>query len=105
MHPKSLDIEEINWEVIAFSDSDFAGDKETRIRVASFILYLLGTPISWRSKGMKVVTLSSSETEYIAMSETAKEVEFVYQVLVSMGMKVKLPIVISVDNFGAIFMG
>ena len=47
---------------------------------------------------------SSSEAEYIALSEAAKEVKFVYQLLQSMGVQVKLPIVIRVDNIGAIFM-
>ncbi len=50
------------------------------------------------------MTLSSSEAEYVALSEAAKEVKFVYQLLVSMDMKVKLPIVVHVDNLGAVFM-
>ena len=91
------------WIIVAYSDSDFGGDKETRISVAGFILYLMGVPISWRSKGQKSVTLSSSEAEYVALSEAAKEIKFVYQLLIGMGMKVKLPIVVRVDNLGAIF--
>ena len=92
------------WIIVAFSDSDFGGDKETRISIAGFILYLMGVPISWRSKGMKSVTLSSSEAEYVALSEAAREIKFVYQLLTGMGMKVKLPITVRVDNLGAIFM-
>ena len=53
---------------------------------------------------MKVVAQSSTEAEYIALSETAKAVKFVYQVLVSLGIKVKLPIIVRVYNLGAIFM-
>ena len=64
----------------------------------------MGVPISWRSKGQKSVTLSSSEAEYVALSEAAKEVKFAYQLLVSMDMKVKLPVVDHVDNLGAVFM-
>ena len=96
---------EDKWELVAFSDSDYAGDAETRISIAGFILYLCGAPISWRSKGQKGVTLSSSEAEFVALSEAAKEVKFVYQVISSMGIKVKLPIVVRVDNVGAIFIG
>ena len=88
------DLEELIWNVVAYSDSDYAGDKESRLSVAGFVLYLMGVPISWRSKGMKVVAQSSTEAEYIALSETAKEVKFVYQVLVSLGIKVKLPIIV-----------
>ena len=80
------------------SDSDLAGDKETRISVAGYILYLMEVPISWKSKSQKSVILSSNEAEFMAMSEAAKEVKFVYQVLKSMGIPVRLPIIIQVDN-------
>ena len=92
------------WIVVAFSDSDFGGDKETRISVAGFIVYFMGVPISWKSKGQKTVALSSSEAEYVALSEAAKEIKFIYQVLISIGFKVKLPIIVYVDNLGTIFM-
>ena len=94
----------MEWTIIAFSDSDYAGDPETRVSIAGFLLYFMGVPISWKSKGMKSVTLSSTEAEFVALSEAAKEVRFVYQVLESVGIKVKLPIVVRVDNIGAIFM-
>jgi hypothetical protein len=93
-----------SWTIVVYSDSDFAGDKETRVSIAGFVIYLMGVPICWKSKGMKSVTLSSSEAEYVALAEAAKEVKFVYQVLLSMGMKIKLPIIVRVDNVGAIFM-
>ena len=41
------------WDIIAFSDSDYAGDSETSISIAGFILYLMGIPISWKSKGQR----------------------------------------------------
>jgi Reverse transcriptase (RNA-dependent DNA polymerase) len=93
------------WNIVAYSDSDFAGDNETRISIAGFILYLMGVPISWKSKGQKSVTLSSSEAEFVALSEAAKEIKFVFQVLQSMGIRVTLPIIVRVDNIGAIFIG
>jgi len=49
------------------------------------------------------VTLSSSEAELIALTETAKEVKFVAQLLMSLDIKVEMPIIIKVDNQGAIF--
>ncbi len=82
-----------------FCESNYAGDSKTCVNIASFVIYLLRVPISWKSKGMKLVTLSSSEAEYVALSEAAKEIKFVYQI--SMGMKVETPIVVRVDNVGA----
>jgi hypothetical protein len=63
---------------------------------------LLGASICWRSKGQKGVTLSSSEAEYVAMSEAVKEIRFIYFLLKGMGVDVKLPIVFRCNNVGAI---
>ena len=49
------------------------------------------------------VTLSSTEAEWIALSEAAKEIIFVLQLLESLGIKVNLPITVHVDNTGAMF--
>jgi hypothetical protein len=86
------------------ADSEFCGDKETRISVYGFILYFCGVPISWRSKMGRSVTLSSTEAEYVGVSELAKEILFVKQVLEEMGIELEYPIVIEVDNVGAIYM-
>jgi Reverse transcriptase (RNA-dependent DNA polymerase) len=93
-----------NWNLVTYCDSDCAGDAETRISVTGFIIYLLGVPSCWRSKGQKSVTLSSSEAEYIAISEAVKEIRFIYYLLDSIGIKVELPIVVRCDNVGANFM-
>jgi hypothetical protein len=92
------------WDLVSYSDSDWAGNPESRISVTGFIIYLLGAPICWRSKGQKGVTLSSSEAEYVAMLEAVKEICFIYFLLKGMGVDVKLPIVVRCDNVGAIFM-
>ena len=92
------------WSVNVYSDSDWAGDKDTRLSVTGFVIFLMGSPIMWRSRAQRSVSLSSTEAEYYALSEAAKEVKFVAQVLITMGLEVKLPIVVRVDNVGAIFM-
>ena len=92
------------WDLVYYSDSDWAGDPETRISITGFVIYLLRAPICWRSRGLKGVTLSSSEAEYVAMLETVKEIRFVYYLLKGMGVDVKLLIIFRSDNAGAIFM-
>ena len=87
-----------------YTDSDYAGDKSTRISVTGYILFFMGVPIIWKSKSQRSITLSSLEAEYVALSEAAKEIKFVYQLLLSIGIKVKLPIIVRVDNIRAIFM-
>ena len=98
------ELENEEWDMVSYSDSDWAGNPDSRISVTGFVIYLLGAPICWRSKGQKGVTLSSSEAEYVAMSEAVKEIRFIYYLLSGMGVQIKIPIVVRCDNIGAIFM-
>ena len=92
------------WVLKALSDSDFASDKETRISVFGDVIYFCGIPIAWRSKGMKSVVLSTTEAEYMALSEVVKELKFIVQLLQTMNITVELPITVYVDNVGAIWL-
>ena len=92
------------WVLKALSDSDFASDKETRISVFGYSIYFCGIPIAWRSKGMKSVVLSTTEAEYMALSEVVKELKFIVQLLQTMNITVELPITVYVDNVGAIWL-
>ena len=92
------------WALKALSDSDFASDKETRISIFGFIIYFCGIPIAWRSKGMKSVVLSTTEAEYMALSEVVKELKFIVQLLQTMNVEVEFPITVHVDNVGAIWL-
>jgi hypothetical protein len=70
-----------NWILHVFCDSDWAGDSEKRISVTGFIVYLMNVQVCWRSKAQRGVTLSSSEVEYVAMSEAVKKIKFIYYLL------------------------
>ena len=50
------------------------------------------------------MSLSSSEAEWIALSEAVKEILFVSQLMDKLGLNVKKPIKVFVDNMGAVFM-
>ena len=58
------------------------------------IVYLNDTPIGWNSKKMTGVTLSSTEAEYVSMSEGMKDLKFVYMCLKYLKMKVNLPMLV-----------
>ena len=92
------------WVLKELSDSDFASDKETRISVYGYVIYFCGIPIAWRSKGMKSVVLSTTEAEYMALSEVVKDLKFIVLLLQTMNITVELPITVHVDNVGAIWL-
>jgi len=95
---------EKEWIVEAYSDSDFAGDKDERKSVTGFIILVAGVPISWKSKSQPNVTLSSTEAEYVALCETVREVKFVTQLLETLKIDYQKPVKVNVDNIGAVFL-
>ena len=62
--------------------------------------FICGVPVAWKSKSMKSVVLSTTEAEYVAVSDVVKEIKFLYQMRRSMEIKVPLPIKVQVDNVG-----
>ena len=56
-----------------FVDSDYAGCLDTRKSLTGYIFTAFGTAISWKANLQKVVALSTTEAEYIALTEAIKE--------------------------------
>ena len=56
-----------------YVDADFAGDIDSRKSTTEFVFTLGGTAISWASNLLKIVTLSTTEVEYVAATEAGKE--------------------------------
>jgi hypothetical protein len=87
--------------ISGFCDADWAGDTLTRKSTSGYVLLMGGGPIAWQSRRQRIVALSSVESEYIAVSECGREVDFVLQLLHSLSIPVQLPITISIDSTGA----
>jgi hypothetical protein len=89
-----------------FSDSDYAGDRETRFIVYGYIVYFCGAPISWKSKSSKKITLSSTEAENFTASETARELMLLHGLFSRMGLlnELEKPFTLRMDNTGAIYL-
>ena len=58
--------------VTVLSDSDFAADLKDRHSQSGSCTYLNNNLISWSSRKQTCVSLSSTESEYVAMAESAK---------------------------------
>jgi hypothetical protein len=50
-----------------------AGDKDSRKSTTRYVLTVGGITISWILKLQKVVSLSTTEAEYVAATEASKE--------------------------------
>jgi hypothetical protein len=87
-----------------YSDSEFAGYRDKSS--FGFNKYLCGAPISWKSKAYHSAILLSTEAEYYAGSEAAKEMIFIKSILDTLGEEEKLHLHMSLhmDNTGAIYL-
>lgn len=84
-------------------DSDWAGDIVDRKSTSGYIIRLYGNVIFWKSRKQKSVTKSSTEAEYVALSEALSEVTFIRGLLNEVfKIKFDAPIKIYEDNSGAV---
>lgn len=89
-------------DLIGYADADWAADIDTRKSCTGYIFKLSGGAISWRSTKQKIVALSSTEAEYIALAATVQEAIWLTQLSEELGVKSKDPITIFCDNQSAI---
>lgn len=83
-----------------FCDSDWAGCNISRKSTTGFVVKCGMGSISWKSTKQSTVTRSSSEAEYIAAGEIAKEVQYFYDMAPQMGLTSRC-IPVGIDNRAA----
>ena len=88
-----------------YVDANYAGDKHTSKSTTGYVFMFNGGLVSWCSKRQATITLSSTEAEYIALCQAAREAAWLRQLMVELGIYEGQPITINKDNQGAIALG
>jgi len=88
--------------LVGFSDSDLAGDIDTRKSTTGVVFFLGNNIITWQSQKQKVVALSSCEAEYIAGTTAACQGVWLARLLGELKGKQEGAIKINIDNESAI---
>ncbi|RYR09971.1 hypothetical protein Ahy_B05g078415 isoform B [Arachis hypogaea] len=88
--------------LVGYTDSDWAGDIETRKSTSGFVFHLGSGAISWSSKKQPVVALSTAEAEYIAAASCATQAVWLRRILEELNEKQSTPTTIFCDNKSAI---
>jgi hypothetical protein len=59
--------------VAGYVDSDYAGDLDRRRSTTGYVFTCGGGPVSWKATLQVATTLSTTEAEYMALTEASKE--------------------------------
>jgi hypothetical protein len=63
------------------------GDKDSRRSTTGYVFTIGGTKVSWILKLQKVVSLSTTEAEYVATTEASKEMIWLQRFMEELGKK------------------
>jgi hypothetical protein len=85
-----------------YTDNDFAGSLDDRKITSGHVFHLGMNLISWASKKQPIVSISSTEVEYVIATSTSCQVEWLRRILNDMSHTEKEPTPIFCDNTSTI---
>jgi hypothetical protein len=86
------------------SDLDYAKESKDRHSVSGHVVYLEGAPAMFKSGTERTVSLSTTKEMTYAGVTCVQTVLYLKNVLESPGLKVKLPMVLEMNNQGAVYL-
>ena len=87
---------------MGYSDADYAGDLETRRSTTGYAFNFANGLVTWSSQRQKMVTLSTTESEYVAAAMATKENIWIRNLLKDLGANCEKATALYVDNQSAI---
>lgn len=94
------------WEkvpqLIGYSDADYANDVETRRSTTGYCIMYGAGPIAWRCQRQSIVTLSTTEAEYVSGCELVKELLPIRELMLELGQVSEEPTPVLIDNQSAV---
>ena len=94
-----------NEDLVGYSDADRAGALVDRKSTFGSLIFVRGVSPSSRSAKQIYVPLPSSEAEFVAFTETCKQVIWMRQLLQNLDITLTTPTIVYEDNNGAIIWG
>jgi hypothetical protein len=85
-------------------DLDYAKEPKDRHSVSGHVMYLEGVPAMFKSSTERSVSLSTTKAETHAGVTCVQDMLYMKNVLESLGVKIKLPMVLEMDNQGAVYL-
>ncbi|GAA0187557.1 transmembrane signal receptor [Lithospermum erythrorhizon] len=92
----------IEGELLVFTDSDYAGDYDDRKSTSGFAFILNSGAVAWGSKKQPIVTLSTTEAEYVAATACACQLIWMKRIMKILNYAAKTCIEVNCDNSSTI---
>jgi hypothetical protein len=90
-----------NQDVVAFADANHGTGIDDKKSITGYVLQVFGGPVSWGSKVQHVTALSTTESEFRALSTASREALWLAKILKLFGIPT-MPFLIKGDNKGSI---
>lgn len=74
-----------DFRIVGYCDADYAADPDKRRSISGLVFTLGGNTISWKSGLQRVVALSITESEYMALTEAVKEAVWLKGLMMEFG--------------------
>jgi len=87
--------------ITGYSDTDYASCRDTHRSVSGYIFLLNGCAISWLSKKQNSVSISTTESEYMALATTAQQALWYINRLSQLGFTI--PVELKANNTSSIY--
>ncbi|KAJ9537516.1 hypothetical protein OSB04_030249 [Centaurea solstitialis] len=91
-----------NEDLQAYTDSDFAGDMDSARSTSGYVFLMGEAAVAWSSRKQSVVTLSTTEAEYVAAAACACQCIWMKTILESFGQTQNKCSVVFCDNSSSI---
>ncbi|XP_048231277.1 secreted RxLR effector protein 161-like [Ricinus communis] len=89
-------------ELVGFIDSDYAGDLEGRKSTSGYVFFMNKSAVAWLSKKQPIVTLSTTEAEFIVAASCACQAVWMRRILKEIGYSQQGGTMIMCDNSSTI---
>ena len=89
-------------QLVGYTDVNYADDLDDRHSTSGNLFLMSGGPVSWFSKKQPIVTLSTAEAEYVALSTATQKATWIRQLLLDFHLQLEQATIIMEDNQGAI---
>jgi hypothetical protein len=89
------------FEIKGVSDSEYSKDMQIRKSISGYATFLNGALVTAKIRIQECVTLSVTGVKSVAATNCIREMLYIWNVLESMGLKIKLPMKVELDKKGA----